>query len=64
MAAIDGMIPKQMLGIIDAVYYLLLRLGGFIVISPIFVVPSLAVGAIGAWCGQVYVSAQLPLKRE
>lgn len=30
----------------------------------IFVVPGVVVAAIGAWCGQIYIKAQLSVKRE
>lgn len=35
-----------------------------VVFSPIFLVPSVAAFAIGAWLGQIYIKAQLSVKRE
>lgn len=32
--------------------------------SPIFVVPGFIVGLLGSWCGQIYIKAQLSVKRE
>lgn len=35
-----------------------------IVISPIFMIPGVLISLLGAWCGQVYIKAQLSVKRE
>ncbi|KAG8909039.1 hypothetical protein FRC01_007192, partial [Tulasnella sp. 417] len=43
---------------------LLFRFGAIIIYSPAFLVPGLIVAAIGAWLGQVYMRAQLAVKRE
>ena len=32
--------------------------------SPIFVIPGLIVSFVGGWCGQIYMKAQLSVKRE
>ena len=40
------------------------RLGAVVLFTPPFILPALAVTAVGAWVGQVYVQAQLPIKRE
>jgi hypothetical protein len=40
------------------------NLGAIIVITPVFLLPSLMVGALGAWIGRVYMKAQLSVKRE
>ena len=33
-------------------------------ISPLFTLPGTAFALIGGWCGNVYMKAQLPVKRE
>ncbi|KAJ4490432.1 hypothetical protein J3R30DRAFT_3666905 [Lentinula aciculospora] len=35
-----------------------------IVLTPAFIFPATLVGLIGAWCGNIYIKAQLPVKRE
>ena len=35
-----------------------------VIMSPIFIIPGLIVGALGSWCGQIYIKAQLSVKRE
>lgn len=40
------------------------RLAGVVLFSPIFILPGLAIAALGVWLGQVYMRAQLSVKRE
>jgi hypothetical protein len=35
-----------------------------VIMSPIFLFPGVGVALLGAWCGQVYMRAQLCVKRE
>jgi ABC-type multidrug transport system fused ATPase/permease subunit len=35
-----------------------------IIMTPIFVVPGFIVATLGGWCGQIYIKAQLSVKRE
>lgn len=37
---------------------------GIIVLSPIFAIPGGILGLLGAWLGNVYMKAQLSVKRE
>ena len=41
-----------------------LRLTAVMIFSPIFLFPGLIVAGIGAFCGKIYIKAQLPVKRE
>jgi hypothetical protein len=41
-----------------------MRFAAVIIITPLFALPGLVVGVIGYWCGQVYIKAQLSVKRE
>ena len=40
------------------------RLGAVVLFTPTFVLPALVIAAIGGWLGQVYIKAQLSVKRE
>lgn len=40
------------------------RLAGVVLFSPAFILPGLAIAALGGWLGQVYMRAQLSIKRE
>ncbi|KAF8830087.1 hypothetical protein HHX47_DHR2000412 [Lentinula edodes] len=35
-----------------------------IILTPAFIFPAVFVGLFGAWCGNIYIKAQLPVKRE
>ena len=35
-----------------------------VVVSPIFTLPGAIFAVFGGWCGQMYMKAQLPVKRE
>jgi hypothetical protein len=43
---------------------MVVKLGAVIYMTPIFVIPGLAVGALGARLGNIYIKAQLSVKRE
>jgi hypothetical protein len=43
---------------------MLVKLGAVVVLTPVFVIPGFFVGFFGAWCGQIYMKAQLSVKRE
>lgn len=40
------------------------RLGAVVLFTPSFVFPAIAIAAFGGWLGQVYIKAQLCVKRE
>ncbi|KAE9403973.1 P-loop containing nucleoside triphosphate hydrolase protein [Gymnopus androsaceus JB14] len=41
----------------------MVRLGSVVVFSPIFLIPGVAIALLGGYIGQVYLGAQLPLRR-
>ena len=41
-----------------------LQFAAVLVYSPVFMVPGIAVAGFGAWLGQLYIRAQLAVKRE
>ena len=41
-----------------------MKLGVVVLISPIFLLPGAFIGALGAWVGELYMKAQLAVKRE
>ena len=43
---------------------LLVKLAAVVLYTPVFFFPSLLIGALGSWLGQVYMKSQLSLKRE
>jgi hypothetical protein len=43
---------------------MLIKFGAVVVVTPIFIIPGFLVGFLGSWCGQIYMKAQLSVKRE
>ena len=43
---------------------MLIKLGAVVILTPVFFLPGLLVALIGGICGQIYMKAQLPVKRE
>jgi hypothetical protein len=43
---------------------MIIKLSAVIILTPIFLFPGVVVAILGAWCGQIYIKAQLSVKRE
>lgn len=50
--------------VMDTTMYMLVKLIAVLVFTPIWIIPSVLVAVIGAWIGNIYINAQLPVKRE
>lgn len=48
----------------DVTMSMLAKFFAIIIVTPLYVIPSIAVAAAGGACGQVYIKAQLSVKRE
>ncbi|KAJ6555073.1 hypothetical protein DFH09DRAFT_1318263 [Mycena vulgaris] len=42
---------------------MMVKFGAVVIYTPIFFLPGIFVGAVGAWIGQIYIAGQLPVKR-
>ncbi|KAF8957025.1 multidrug resistance-associated ABC transporter [Flammula alnicola] len=62
--AIDGPIPQSLLWAVDCVSGILAKLGAIVLFTPIFLGPGISVAIIGLWMGNMYLKAQLSVKRE
>lgn len=60
----DGPVSQNLGWVIELTITLAIRFAAVVLMSPIFVVPGLVVGILGSWCGQIYIKAQLSVKRE
>lgn len=60
----DGPVSQTLNALVEMTITLLLRLGAVVAFSPIFVIPGMFISMVGGWCGQVYIKAQLSVKRE
>ncbi|KAF8594046.1 hypothetical protein BDV93DRAFT_529547 [Ceratobasidium sp. AG-I] len=64
MRAIDGSLPNELRSLMDMTIQLMSRFIAVIVFSPAFMVPGGIVLVSGIWLGQIYMKAQLSVKRE
>jgi uncharacterized membrane protein YeaQ/YmgE (transglycosylase-associated protein family) len=62
--AIDGPFAQSLDDTIFANCALLSKLAAIVTSAPVFIIPSIFVGVIGALIGQTYIRAQLCIKRE
>lgn len=40
------------------------KFAAVVLFTPVFAIPGIAVALAGVWCGQIYIKAQLCVKRE
>ncbi|KAF7369381.1 ATP-binding cassette transporter [Mycena venus] len=62
--AIDGPIAHGLWQLFETSLSMLVKFAAVILFTPLFFVPGVLVGALGGWCGQLYIAAQLGVKRE
>lgn len=61
---VDGPISRNLSALLDMSLSMLMKFGAVIVFSPIFTLPGIAAFLIGGWAAQLYIKAQLSVKRE
>ncbi|KAH8120523.1 hypothetical protein DFH11DRAFT_1560461 [Phellopilus nigrolimitatus] len=62
--AVDGPVSQALGWVIELTLTLAMRMAAVVYMTPIFVIPGIIVGAFGTFIGQVYIRAQLSVKRE
>jgi uncharacterized membrane protein len=61
---VDGPIVQSLIWVIDRVCGALMLLFVITLLTPVFLLPGVGIGAIGMLIGNVYLKAQLSVKRE
>ncbi|KAK0480781.1 hypothetical protein IW261DRAFT_1685339 [Armillaria novae-zelandiae] len=61
---VDSMLPTSLFFLTSISMSMLFKLSAVVVFTPVFLVPGLIMGIAGAYLGQIYMKAQLPVKRE
>ena len=61
---VDSSIPEYLNGVITMGISMVAKVIAIVVFSPVFLLPGVAALAIGAAVGQIYIKAQLSVKRE
>ncbi|KAI0052512.1 hypothetical protein FA95DRAFT_1675194 [Auriscalpium vulgare] len=62
--ALDGPVANNFAWVVEISATMLIKLGAVVVLTPVFLVPGVLVFALGGWCGQIYMRAQIAVKRE
>lgn len=61
---VDGPVPEVLDLFLSQTLEVFVKFGAVIVVSPIFIFPGAALIAAGVTLGNLYMKAQLPIKRE
>ncbi|KAK0192579.1 hypothetical protein F5146DRAFT_1040547 [Armillaria mellea] len=62
--AVDAMVPMLLFAVFELTLAMLIKFIAVVAFTPIFLFPGILVAILGAWCGQIYIKAQLSVKRE
>ncbi|KAI0932658.1 hypothetical protein AcW1_000283 [Taiwanofungus camphoratus] len=62
--AVDGQVSEYFSYVMELSGSMLLKLCAVVIMSPLFLAPGVIVFLFGGWCGQIYMKAQLSVKRE
>ncbi|KAI0941922.1 hypothetical protein AcV7_002478 [Taiwanofungus camphoratus] len=61
--AIDGSVSECCYRLMVLTGTMIMKLGAIVVLSPMFLVPGVVVAVFGVYCGELYMKAQLSVKR-
>lgn len=61
---VDGPFPSNLTILVELTITMLVKLAAVVYLAPPFALPGLIVAIVGGWCGQVYMKAELSIKRE
>lgn len=60
----DGPISTGLWWLAELTVTMLVKFGAVVLLTPAFLLPGILVAVLGGWCGQIYIAAQLSVKRE
>ncbi|RDX55372.1 hypothetical protein OH76DRAFT_1428233 [Lentinus brumalis] len=61
---IDGQLANTLGWVTELTVAMVMKFFAVVTFSPIFAIPGFIVAIVGGWCGQIYMKAQLSVKRE
>ncbi|KAH9939279.1 uncharacterized protein BXZ73DRAFT_99483 [Epithele typhae] len=64
ISSIDSAFPSLLITVLQITTSMLTKFIAVVYFSPIFIIPGIAISAVGGWCGQLYIHAQLSVKRQ
>ena len=62
--SVDGPLAGGLRALLDKTASMGTSFFAIILVSPVFTIPGAMFTVLGGWCGQMYMRAQLPVKRE
>ncbi|KAF9458727.1 P-loop containing nucleoside triphosphate hydrolase protein [Collybia nuda] len=62
--AVDGPISTGLWWLSEMTMSMLIKFSAVVFLTPAFLGPGILVAILGGWCGQIYIAAQLSVKRE
>jgi hypothetical protein len=62
--AVDGPLANYLAWLSEMTLSMLVKFGAVVLFTPIFLIPGILVAVLGSACGQIYIQAQLSVKRE
>ncbi|KAJ7293178.1 hypothetical protein C8J57DRAFT_1703993 [Mycena rebaudengoi] len=62
--SVDGPISQGLWGLLELTVTMMVKFAAVILFTPLFFIPGVGIGALGGWIGQIYIAAQLCVKRE
>ncbi|KAL6299635.1 multidrug resistance-associated ABC transporter [Sparassis latifolia] len=62
--SVDGTISEYFWFLLDLSFSMAVKLAAVVIMSPIFIIPGVLIALLGGLCGQIYMKAQLSVKRE
>ncbi|KAF8446359.1 P-loop containing nucleoside triphosphate hydrolase protein, partial [Boletus edulis BED1] len=64
IGAVDGEFSVHLATLVELTIAMLVSLAAVVYLAPLFILPSLIIAIMGGWCGQMYMKAELSVKRE
>lgn len=64
MRSVDGPLPDGFSSLLRIGVQIMTNIGVIIILTPLFLCPGLAVAALGFYLGNIYLRAQLSVRRE
>jgi ABC-type transport system involved in cytochrome bd biosynthesis fused ATPase/permease subunit len=64
IASIDGSIAQTFAAVVELALCMFVRLMGPVIFTPLFLIPGIVVAALGVYIGNIYLKAQMSVKRE
>jgi hypothetical protein len=61
---VDNVIPQWLKNFLDQTMKITLKLTTIVLFTPLFLIPGIAALALGYVCSQIYLKAQMSVKRE